>query len=130
MKVLGLVCFFIIFSNSVSFAECVKKQGLIDWILGEYTIECSDSYKVNNNDESEDVWVRAGLVAAAVLVCYAIYDYGKNANKPRPSIKHRIFTAPYPIGYLPSKLAKKPLILEPRLFVNNRMKGIGLTLRF
>ncbi|MCY3549783.1 MAG: hypothetical protein OXH39_04930 [Candidatus Poribacteria bacterium] len=120
--ILGLL---VIFSLSAH-AECVKKRDLMDWILGEYTLVCSDSYelRVREDDNREDILVRAGLVAAGIFIIWQIYEYGQQP-KQNPSLLYYQIThrKPKPIKLIDS------LDLEPNLFVGRKI-GFGFTLKF
>lgn len=124
MKILYLILGFTLIFSSVTYAECVKKQGIIDWILGEYTVECSGSHKVSNNDSNEDILVRAGLVAVAILIVWHIYEYGQQP-KYVPSIRYHQLNQRF------SFLARLPksLTLESNLFMGRNV-GFGFTLKF
>ena len=107
-------------------AECTKEQGLVDWILGEYTMHCNGfSYRVRNNDETVDVLVRAGMVASCGLIIYAIWDYGRQGKRIRnqPSIKYNLIKS----VFYPKYLWNKNVIFKPRLIIN-KFQGVGVKL--
>jgi len=120
--ILGLIGIFSLRAN----ADCIKKQGLMDWILGEYTLECSDSYelRVREDDNKEDILVRAGLVTAGILIVWYTYEYFKRPKySPSLLFYHITHRKPKPIKLIDS------LDLEPNLFVGRKI-GLGFTMKF